>query len=441
VPPFLRKGYLGNAAPPGRDTRYAAPCGFGGGKGYAGEKTGGALKGGGRKTVEALFNGNTVFIFFFAMIAIYNYSDLKEYQRIAIIYITVYSLIVTDIIGVKLAVIFLFLTMFCFLEILTKDETKFKIIVSPLYKILDCLYLSFFQYSFMGILLAVVLWNLHSKIAFCGNEAIFRALSIVLMILALTHTLQQKFVINSFADMYRIFVEFPINKVNFNDKLDEACQILVSIEDRTYYERRGYTFLSISTVKHILKRSLRYCKFRDKLKYTCSVGKKFVKNVLKEDRGYSTIPMQLIRTLGVKRGYNYKYRRKIFEFLYSRMFFNGVKRMLREDQVAQRENIKKYYLYIYFHKVNTFLGDAKFSKFLNAFDMQYGNRNKKDIYECSNEGIFIACMGLSKRADKLNEDNIDYYLSLIEGLELDGKIICEMVSKMMEKPYDGNYLK
>lgn len=258
---------------------------------------------------------------------------------------------------------------------------------------------------------------------------------------AVIHTLQQKFVINSFDEMYKIFIEFPINKVDFNKKLDEACHILVSIEDRTYYERKGYTFLSINAIKCIIKRKLVYCKFGDKLKYTYSVGKKFIRNVLKEDRGYSTIPMQLIRALGVKRGYNYKYRRKIFEFLYSRMFLEGVKRMLNEDQVAKRENIKKYYLYIYFHKVNTFLGDAAFSKFLNAFDMQYRNKNKKDIYECSNEGIFIACMGLSKRANRINKNNIDYYLSLIDGLELDGEVICEMVSKMMSKPYNGNYLK
>ena len=36
-----------------------------------------------------LFNENTLFVFFFAMVAIYNYSALKEYQRMAIIYISV----------------------------------------------------------------------------------------------------------------------------------------------------------------------------------------------------------------------------------------------------------------------------------------------------------------------------------------------------------------
>lgn len=55
--------------------------------------------------MESLFNENIIFVFFFAMIAIYNYSDLKEYQRMAIIYITVYALTVLNIIGVKLAVV------------------------------------------------------------------------------------------------------------------------------------------------------------------------------------------------------------------------------------------------------------------------------------------------------------------------------------------------
>ena len=68
--------------------------------------------------------------------------------------------------------------------------------------------------------------------------------------------------------------------------------------------------------------------------------------------------------------------------------------------------------------------------------------HKKDIYDCSNEGIFIACMGLSKRASKINKDNIDRYLSIVDNdIHLDGNTICEMVSKMMDKTYAENYLK
>ena len=56
--------------------------------------------------------------FFFAMIAIYNYSDLKEYQRMAIIYISVSALVVLNIIGVKLELLLLVLSLFCFLKFL-----------------------------------------------------------------------------------------------------------------------------------------------------------------------------------------------------------------------------------------------------------------------------------------------------------------------------------
>ena len=123
------------------------------------------------------------------------------------------------------------------------------------------------------------------------------------------------------------------------------------------------------------------------------------------------------------------------------MFFKGIERMLKEDKVSQRQHFKEYLLYIYFHKVNTFLGDAMFSKFLNAFDMQYSNKNKKDIYDFTNEGIFIACMGLSKRATYITRENVEYYLECIDDVKLDPVLICDMVEKMMTKPYDGNYLK
>lgn len=274
-----------------------------------------------------------------------------------------------------------------------------------------------------------------------GQEVIFKILSFLFMVWTLTATLQQKYVINTFGEMYRIFTYFPINKVNFNEKLDEACSILISIEDKLYFERKAYSFFSPKYLLRMLKNKIRGQRGSQKIVSIFSAGNHFVRNIFNESRGYSTIPMQLIRSIGIKRGYNYKYRRKIFEILFSRMFFKGIERMLNEDQVAQRKYFKKYLLYIYFHKVNTFLGDATFSKFLNAFDMKYNKRNEKDIYDCTNEGIFIACMGLSKRADYITKDNINYYLQGIDNVVLDSELICDMVEKMMDRPYGGNYLK
>ena len=65
--------------------------------------------------MEALFpNDNNIVIFMFGMLAIYNYSHLREYQRMAIIYISVYLLTVLNVIGVKLAFALLLISLFCF---------------------------------------------------------------------------------------------------------------------------------------------------------------------------------------------------------------------------------------------------------------------------------------------------------------------------------------
>ena len=391
--------------------------------------------------METLFNKNIIFIFSFAMIAIYNYSDLKEYQRMAIIYISVYALAVLNIVGIKMALLLLIVSLFCFFEIFTSDEMKFKILVNPIYKAVDFIYISIFQYSFGGICLALLLLKIKLPETFDKQNIIFRTLSFLFIVWTLTAMLQQKYVIHTFGEMYRVFTYFPINKIEFNDKLYEACNILVSIEDKRYFEREAYSFFSVKYIISLIKGKIASQRGGKKVIYVLVNGNRFIKNIFDESRGYSTIPMQLVRSLGIKRGYNYKYRRKIFEILYSRMFFKGIERMFNEDKVTQRQYFKEYLLYIYFHKVNTFLGDATFSKFLNAFDMKYNRKNEKDIYDCTNEGIFIACMGLSKRATNITPENIDYYLQSIENVQLDAEIICDMVEKMMDRPYDGNYLK
>ena len=391
--------------------------------------------------MESLFNENIIFIFFFAMIAIYNYSDLKEYQRMAIIYISVYALTILNIIGVKLAVVLLVISLFCFFEIFTSDEMKFKILINPIYKVVDFVYISFSQYAFGGMCCALLMLRIKLPEPLEQQNVVFKILSFLFMVWTLTTTLQQKYVIHTFGEMYKIFTWFPINKIDFNEKLDEACSILVSIEDRIYFERNAYSLFSLKYIVRTLKNKISTQRGNKRIVCVFSAGNRFIRNIFDESRGYSTIPMQLVRSLGIKRGYNYKYRRKIFEILYSRMFFKGIERMLNEDQVAQKQYFKKYLLYIYFHKVNTFLGDATFSKFLNAFDMKYNKKNNKDIYDCSNEGIFIACMGLSKRATYITKENIDYYLQSIDNVELNPDIICDMVGNMMNRPYEGNYLK
>ncbi len=390
--------------------------------------------------MEELFGNNIIILFFFAAITIFEYSEMKGYQKLSIIYITVYALSVTKTVSPWMALVLLFVGLFCYLEILVKDEMKFRILTNPLYKCVDCLYLAFMQYGVGMLLVSILLTHEALEAWFLGGYWIVRVVSFFCMVMAITSALRQKFVIRSFDEMYRVFREYPIYEVKFNEKLEEACEILTKIEDREYYERKGYTFLSYDYLLSQLKQNLTYFKLVEKVRYTLYAGRKFVTNVLSGKRGYSTIPMQLIRSLGIERGYNCTYRRKLYEIMYSRMFFHGIQTMFKSEKIGRREHFKQYLLYIYFHTVNTFLGDASFSKFLNAFDMKYSDKNDLDIYDCSNEGIFIACMGLSKRAKNVNEYSVDYYTQEID-VSLDHQVICTMVETMMDRPFDGNYLK
>ena len=181
--------------------------------------------------MEDFFDENLILLFFFSVIAVYNYSDLKEYQKICIIYIAVYSMIILKKIDFLTSILFLFISLFCFFEIFSKDSQKYKILLNPIYKIIDCIYLSLAQYGFLFIIIALILFDFSSVLC------IFKVISIIFFIWGITVTLQQKFLIYSFTEMYKIFSEYPINKVKFNKKLDESCQILIALEDRKYFER------------------------------------------------------------------------------------------------------------------------------------------------------------------------------------------------------------
>lgn len=206
--------------------------------------------------METIFNGNIVVLFFFAMIAIFNYTELKEYQRIAIIYITVYALAFFNMVSILLAIALLFSAMFCFLEILIKDDTKFKIVVNPIYKTIDCVYLSFFQYEALPMLASILMCHPYLNKLFTGSSSVFKTLSFVFLMAAVTGALKQKFVICSFNEMYKVFRDYPINRVDFNTKLETASNILISIEDRTYFERKGYTYMSFDAAHCVLKRKI-----------------------------------------------------------------------------------------------------------------------------------------------------------------------------------------
>lgn len=210
-------------------------------------------------------------------------------------------------------------------------------VINPAYKILDALYLSLAQYAVLCEVLSIWLAKYFNKYLFeikwfsliCG------VWSLIMMIATVTITLQQRYVVRTFTDMYKVFADHPINEFEETERIREASIILISLEDRLYYERKGYTNYSFSVAKkifdeHVQKTDiikLSYLKYI--MRTALSFLKKIIKNILLHDRGYSTIPMQLVRSLGLERGYNCAFRRKIYEVIYSRIFFEGLKNIMK----------------------------------------------------------------------------------------------------------------
>ncbi|MEG1009313.1 MAG: hypothetical protein RSF67_05835, partial [Clostridia bacterium] len=112
--------------------------------------------------------------------------------------------------------------------------------------------------------------------------------------------------------------------VNFNKNRFDT---VVMLEDKSYYIRNKMsTIISCSYLKYIIKRVINFAKKR---KVTKTQIMHLRGNTLKKHcRGHSTIEAQLIRTIGIENGYDWKYinilKRKIFETIYVNLVFNNL---------------------------------------------------------------------------------------------------------------------
>ena len=113
---------------------------------------------------------------------------------------------------------------------------------------------------------------------------------------------------------------------------------------------------------------------------------------IKNGRGYSTPEMQLIRTIGVERGYEkHKYARKLFEIVYSHILFSSLRQYQRDNSGPGLAHFRQYILDVYLKNVLTKVNDRRISKLNTIFE------NPKDVSVWPMEALFVACLGLSFR--------------------------------------------
>lgn len=294
--------------------------------------------------MSELFGNNYFFAYVFACIGIFTYSDFKDTQKIIILYLTTFGLSFLKIFSVTISIFFLFIVTFIFLEILSKDEKKLQLTTGVKYKLLDYLFLVIFQYGIMYVLFSIVLtsFTLTNYISRLGNfqfssvKLILQIASISIFLVGILRVISERFKTKTFDELIQT-INISINNVPF-DKIDkDIFKMLIDMEDRTYYLRKkSYNFLSFTLIKNKIKK---YSKKDNKME----IFKKYI-NETKHIRGYSTLEMQLMRTLGIVYQNNKLYTRKIYELFYTYIFFNSLNIFYKKNKYTNYWEFKNYLL-------------------------------------------------------------------------------------------------
>lgn len=252
-------------------------------------------------------------------------AKIQDRMKIGILYIITYVLLFINL-DLRIAIIILLATSFCYLEFFSSDRKKNEDLkISE--KIIDYFYTMFFECRASLFAAIVIITKFLSDMAnqcsaiddglICDNIVViatYGVCAIAGLFVALLHLISSpKFLKKPYSEIIEKLAEFPV----YTDysKIDiEKFNMLVDMEDRAFLERNvdEHTAFALTTVGGRIKEEGFLGLFKGVWHYR--------KCIL---RGYGTIDMQLVRSVGIERGYNCAIRRKIFEVAYSHIIYNS----------------------------------------------------------------------------------------------------------------------
>lgn len=372
--------------------------------------------------MEKLFGDNLVIIYFIVGLSVICYGNFKVAQKVMLMYTITYLCCLLDVLDSKPALLMITILLFIYLEYLTEDYYKLKIFKKIRYKLVDGLFLIFFQYHYALFITAVVMqtYLVRSLIDLGPYNEICISISIILAIFSVHEVSMQKFEMESVTQIMKVFEKHPVYLFPYDDIDQEKYYILTELEDKSYFERKNsYNFLSIEFIRYRWNRFRQYISAyqgKERFRRTASAMEHYVL-ATKHIRGYSTIEMQLMRNVGLHNGYNCVIRRKIFEFLYSKIFLSSLKDYFIDNYYSNRQHYKEYLLWVYFRVVKIRINGVPVQPASKAFTTD-------KMQDWSNESVFIACMGLSNKG----EEYYDYqpYCNIICNHDLEEKKLRKM---------------
>lgn len=423
--------------------------------------------------MEQFFSNNPYALYFigllFLIISNKNNKNEEIDKNIILVYI-IFSLVnVFNIIEFKynLTVILLI----CFIELQIINLNSGTLLVKSLYKIEDFAFMMVNKYKIIYFLLCNLLLVLYRALNFSNiiAEILIEGIFFILLIHIISKIYRNEFRVNSFKQIEDIFEKkaqkFDYkNVLNQNSEINFKLNMLIDIEDKTYmFRKRSHSSISLEALMCKINRQEEYDKivskiegkpvlfFLSNIKITIKYAKKIITKILKAifykngikrfiKRGYSTIEMQWIRNVAISIGYEKVYRRKIFEIMYSNIFFKSLeeKRIYYTYPECFYKNsrliFKMLIVYVYLNTVPTFLyinnnrikidNILKFYKIVNEGEIKEENI----IERITKEELFIFIMGLSGK--KIDENLYELYSKYIEKYNIDTKKVDNILKQI-----------
>lgn len=315
------------------------------------------------------------------------------------------------------------IVIFLMLEVFSSD-TKLVSLFSFRYKLQNFTYRLFLE--FHGALFYLVLFVSKTLTLKEYDFALITFLALVITLAAFTS--RHRFSTKSISSIIKDLEELAGTPAScsFNNKNRKKLEILIFMEDGSFPDRTEHTHILtplyfISRVVRRLKRGgIRLIKNR-----LCKL-----KSLRYYIRGYSTIEMQVIRSVGLCFGsYRLTVRRKLFERFFAQSVFNSYVDNLSKKSLA-RKNFKDWMLNCYLNLVTIQIDTTILSP--KGGDSTFQQLFKKDFSELTEEEFFIWCLGLPHYDNGVGERAVNIHLDAIEHFGLDKDVIIETVRKLRE---------
>ncbi len=357
----------------------------------------------------------------FALILLYVATKGIKYTvrtRIALVYALSFLILFFNSVDPYMALIEVLAILFLSLELFSSDEDlvrsfKFK------YKFLDFSYRLFFEYHFGLYIFAFICLRLetHSE----QLQPALQFVSILVLFWAISSTVHPKFSTKDITTVIHSLTKgTPITDFAKYERRRNKYEILAMMEDRHFFDRdiSKHSF-TCDWIAHEIQNRLS--------RYTLTHPIALMQNTLQ--RGYGTIEMQLIRTIGIDFGsYCYKFSRKIYEILYSNMILNSyLAQFSPENEVHQ--HAREWIAQCYIEHVSVKFGSNVYhpSETENTIVQVFG----KTIDNISREEFFVWCLGLPHYKDGIGPIALELHANIIERLSLNRREVERIVEDVM----------